>query len=436
MYWGIYEKNILFIAALLGSFSITEAIFDSEKNIRIENSLYWGAFGDALGAPVEFMQSVREIVQKDAYNADFLVDGFNLALLAVRNYYKAMKYYFDYMPYTDDTRMTLLVLGELQNVHNGLLKNFTTEKSKENDLFFAIARSFKKDFFDKMNGWSAHFRMPGISTINAVEAWPEKISKITEVLLPQLTFEKPENDKIGGGCGSVMHAAPFGYFKDCCKFAGKHSVLTHNHPIAIAACASLAYGIDSMIYEKKSKQEIIKTMIDIAEQYEREASSGQYQLRMRPILEAAVSAAHETIAFRAKTAGKNRNPYLISFHELVKNEEFLSIHERLFPKRLSKNYNYTKAEFPGWDAATCLAAAVYNFILWIPENINELEKNDRIRCLTNSITSAIITGGDSDSMASVTGQLSGAYMTKPSVPVFLKSIIEDGDRIQKYATGI
>lgn len=407
-----------------------------EKNMRIENSLYWGAFGDAFGAPVEFMQSVHEILEKDGYKTDFLVDNFNAIVFAVRNYYKTMKYYFDHLPYTDDTRMTLLVLEELQSVHNGLLKHFVTEKSKENDLLLAIARSFKQDSFDKMDGWSAHFRMPGISTINAIEAWSVKISKLTEVLLPLLTFENAENDKIGGGCGSVMHAAPFGYFKDCAKFAGKHSMLTHNHPIAIAACASLAYGIDSMIYEKKSKQEVIKIMIDVAEQYEKEASSGQHQLRMRPILEAAVSAAHEVVALRKKIMAQNHNPYTVSFHELVKNEEFLSKHSTLFPKRLSKNYNYTTAEFPGWDAATCLAAAIYNFILWIPENINDLGEKDRIQCLANAIKSAIVTGGDSDSIASVTGQLCGAYVTKPSVPVFLKNIIEDSSAIEKYATSI
>lgn len=183
-----------------------------------------------------------------------------------------------------------------------------------------------------------------------------------------------------------------------------------------------------MMYENKSKDQIIEAMIKIADQYERQAlipqDQTQYQLRMRSILQSAIYAAKEMDKIRKNCIIFTNNAYLISFHALMQDSNFATKHKAFFPSKISDNYHYGIAEFTEFDAATCLAAALYNFYLWIPDNINNLPENERIRCLTNAITSAIVTGGNSDSIASVTGQLCGAYVSQLSLPECLPNNIE------------
>ena len=57
-----------------------------ERESRIINSLYWGALGDALGAPVEFIQNINEILKKPEYSSDFLDDNYESVVKASKKY--------------------------------------------------------------------------------------------------------------------------------------------------------------------------------------------------------------------------------------------------------------------------------------------------------------------------------------------------------------
>lgn len=423
---------------VLHDISFCVDLFTNTQRDQIKNSVFWGAFGDAFGAPIEFNNDIDSILNTDGWDRDFLDDNYGSVILNTKRHY-GNKY--DYCPYTDDTRMSLLVLQELLNNTHKRRESYVFQNNNAVGVIIQIAHAFKKDSEDTKFGWIAPYRAPGIATENAIKNLSQVSNKIDEIFLPRLSFKDPKNNTIGGGCGSVMHAAPFGYFKNFCDIAAYHSKITHNHPIAIAACASLAKGIWMMIHEGKTnkvdKDEIIETMINISEKYEQDSISpddlenNRYELRMGRILKTAVRAAEEMHQVREKYYP--RDPYQVPFHDLMKIKEFKEKHIQMFPDKQWQldDYTYDTSYFSGWDAATCLAIALYNFSLWIPKNVNELSEKEQLRCLNNTITSAMCISGDSDSAAAVTGQLCGAFFKSLAIPEGLIDVIEDGEKIDR-----
>ncbi len=74
-----------------------------------------------------------------------------------------------------------------------------------------------------------------------------------------------------GGCGSVMRAYPFGLvFADEAaqaeKWAVEHSKMTHRDPIALAACAALSWGI-ARIVQGQEPDVVLTEMIEAANRY-------------------------------------------------------------------------------------------------------------------------------------------------------------------------
>lgn len=398
------------------------------KNDAIKNSLFWTSFGDAFGNEVEFTKSIDQILKKSGYDQDPLLDNY-LSLIKTALQHAKKRSGNNFVDYTDDTRMSLLVFKVL------------LDTKKEDDLMVEIGKNFKTDMKNK-NGWNATYRAPGISTVKSIENLPD-INQINNknVLLSNQKF----SDMQGGGCGAVMHAYPFGYFfnpKKAKKLAAMHSRITHNHPISISSCGALSWMISKLIHEKTTKEEILNQILEITDMLEKTyvdndyvSIKDNYKYRMKQIMNTALTAAQEMNQLRNTIAiQKNEDPYLISFHELMKNQEFRKKHMELFPSKFSENYTYDSKEFPGWDAATCFAAAVYNFALWIPENHHEItDAKYAERCMVNALMSSVITGGDSDSIAGITGALCGAVFAVDCVPQALKHVIEDSKLIEYYA---
>jgi ADP-ribosylglycohydrolase len=76
-----------------------------------------------------------------------------------------------------------------------------------------------------------------------------------------------------GGCGSVMRAYPFGlvFADDLDKaesWAVAHSKLTHRDPIALAACAAMVVGV-ALAMQGESADGIVSHMVAAAERYSR-----------------------------------------------------------------------------------------------------------------------------------------------------------------------
>jgi len=399
------------------------------KPDQIKNSLFWASFGDSFGNEVEFVKNINDIMKKPGYDQDPLLNDYKALIETALNYAKKRSG-GDFVDYTDDTRMSLLVVKAL------------LDQGNQDNLIVKIARLFKTDMKNK-NGWNAGYRAPGVSTIKAIDNLSE-IDQITDknVLFSNKNFD----DKQGGGCGSVMHAYPFGYIFDAekaVKLSMQHSRITHNHPISVSSCGTLSWLISKLIHEEATKEEVLNQILETIDTLEKEYVENDYALIknnykycMKEIINTALDAAQEMKELRNKIATQINiiDPYLISFHELMQNKDFKEKHVQFFPATQQSDYSYNSKQFPGWDSATCFAAAVYNFALWIPENHQEItDKKYAGRCLANALMSSVITGGDSDSIAGITGALCGAAFSIDSVPEVLKNVIEDSTLIEYYA---
>ena len=228
-------------------------------------SMLAAAAGDSLGRVTEFLsmekihakypQGVRSF--SDFKKSDFIVDK-NCKLIAL---------------YTDDTRMAILVA---QMLADSFEKKLTLAAAMNN-----LAESFIKDMCQE-TGWAWWLRAPGTSCLkNVVELQRRSKNK----LMYMCCWHKPSTWcacftskpwwDVGGkdcGCGSVMRAYPCGLlFADNPEFAERWAVaqsrLTHNAPIAHAACAAIAVGVACAI-QKKDPQEMANKMIESARKYD------------------------------------------------------------------------------------------------------------------------------------------------------------------------
>lgn len=154
-----------------------------------------------------------------------------------------------------------------------------------------------------------------------------------------------------GGCGSVMRAYPFGllFYHDLRRaerWAVAHSKLTHRDPIALAACAAMAVGVARAVMGQPVAL-ITSEMVAAACRYS------------------------------PKTAGMMTR----AIHEARTGVQPSVVLERL----------------QGWAAHEAIAAAVYIF---------ERSPNDPNAAILEGANAP----GDSDSLATLAGALTGAYM--------------------------
>jgi len=178
-----------------------------ERQDRIAGAVLGAAIGDAMGHPVEFIESVAKIRAK--YGAQG-VTKFEL-------YWQREGKHF--APYTDDTQMAEAVL-------RGLLDRSSLDLTMQE-----IADRFVRWFHEPQGG----HRAPGNACIAGCRA------------LESGTHWSKAGGETAGGCGSVMRAYPFGliFAGDVAKaeeWAVEHSKLTHRDPIALASCAAMAVG--------------------------------------------------------------------------------------------------------------------------------------------------------------------------------------------------
>jgi ADP-ribosylglycohydrolase len=179
---------------------------DARQNL-FAGAVLGAAIGDAMGHPVEFIESVAAI--RARYGAQG-VTRFEL-------YWDREGKHF--APYTDDTQMAEAVL-------RGLLERGTLDATMRGiaDRFIAWARSPQ----------GGH-RAPGNACLAGCRA------------LEGGAHWSRAGGETAGGCGSVMRAFPFGlvFIDDVERaeeWAVEHSKLTHRDPIALAACGAMAAG--------------------------------------------------------------------------------------------------------------------------------------------------------------------------------------------------
>ncbi len=161
-----------------------------------------------------------------------------------------------------------------------------------------------------------------------------------------------------GGCGSVMRAYPFGLAfsnepAEAKRWAVEHSRMTHGDPIALAACAAMAVGIAQVVQKKDLDIHVLEGMVDAASHYSEKTA----QMIERAVRE-------------AKTGVEPQ---------------------------------ITLSRFRGFAAHEAIAAAVYVFV--------RHPDDPRV-----AILEAANTIGDSDSIATLVGALTGARNGFASLP--------------------
>jgi ADP-ribosylglycohydrolase len=295
---------------------------DKGRADRVAGAILGGAIGDAMGHPTEFL-SMQRIVERFGPRG---VTGFELWW--TRDGHR-------FAPYTDDTQMAEIVL-------RSLLHGLGDDGDASLDAVMThMGAGFASWAKDPQGG----HRAPG----NACLAGSRRLASGVSW--------REAGGATAGGCGSVMRAHPFGLVCDDLDtaeaWAVAHSRLTHQDPIALAACAACARGI-CLALQGAAPDDIAADMVAAAARYSRPTAA---------MMQLAVD-----------DAGGGVPP------------------------------SVTLDRLRGWAAHEAIAAALYVF----------LRHPDDPRA---AILEGANTPGDSDSIASIAGALVGARCGLQALPL-------------------
>lgn len=212
---------------------------------RIKGCLLGGAVGDALGAPVEFLEWP---VIESRYGPEGITD-FTPA-------------YGKIGAITDDTQMMLFTAEGLLRayvrgssrgichvpsvIHHALLRWLLTQEEPP-----AIPVSKDGWLITEKSLWSR--RAPGTSCLSALKA------------AKQLGSPAQNNSK---GCGALMRSAPCAFFANAFDYAAEAGRLTHGHPSGYLAAGLFADILQRMAEQSASLENAV---VDSLAKYGRKA---------------------------------------------------------------------------------------------------------------------------------------------------------------------
>ncbi|MBK9342280.1 MAG: ADP-ribosylglycohydrolase family protein [Dehalococcoidia bacterium] len=206
-----------------------------DQRSRLFGAVLGAAVGDALGHPTEFLSH-------DGITRTFGPSGVSgFELWWTRGTHR-------FAPYTDDTQLAEIVL-------RALVQHADSPGSLD-AVMEAIAANVAKWSVDPQGG----HRAPGNSCIAGAER------------LRAGTPWRQAGGPNAGGCGSVMRAYPFGLLlrHDVARaeqWAVEHSRMTHQAPIALAACAAMAVGVAGEV-RGDAPGEVLTEMVEAAGRYD------------------------------------------------------------------------------------------------------------------------------------------------------------------------
>lgn len=325
--------------------------------------LIGGAIGDALGAPVEFIQ-YTEIIEK------YGLEGIN-ALVIPPNSKKAI--------ITDDTQLTLFTA-------EGLIRSLTRSKQRK------IERSIKDTIVLVFRAYSRWLYTQGLTLphwkLKDYDGWLVKTKKLHFYRQPGITCitslgreimgtrEKPINNS--DRCGCVIRVAPVGLFEneeDVFEVAGATAAITHGHPKAYLMAGTLA-SIIYYIIEGKEIEEAVQKAMERLKQESQDETCGK-------LLEKAIALATQ------------KEP----------------------------SYEKLKMLGEGFEAEEAVAMGIYCALSYP----SDLEK---------AVKLAANHDGDSDSVASITGNIVGAYIGGNQISEEWKETIEINKEIKQVAADL
>lgn len=348
---------------------------DNLKN-KCRGSLIGGAIGDALGYPVEFVNSFEEIKAK--YDDNGIVE-YDMS-------YPWLDRKFDEALFSDDTQMTLYTAeGLLEAERNG--KPFVPTICNAYLIWFGhqVGKKVKAAYdselskIDELN----QQRAPGNTCLSA--------------LLSIYSGKEPMNSS--KGCGGIMRVAPVGLYgashgwslEETARSAGEVAELTHLHPLSTYSSAAMAVIVQLCASSENAIDKV--TFNDIVE-----------------ISLYAVSGVYGADA-----------PAMDDFKKLIR--KALRLEDNLL-----RDWEIIENGLGGgWVAEETLAIAIFSVIRHIDDF------NACMICAVNH-------GGDSDSTGAVAGNIIGAILGYDAIPEkFTKSIqlkhliISMADNLTQYA---
>ncbi|MCH5187202.1 MAG: ADP-ribosylglycohydrolase family protein [Oscillospiraceae bacterium] len=318
-----------------------QLLFDS-----ISGCLFGGAYGDALGYPVEFLK-LRQITEE--YGKEGITE------LVLRNGKAEI---------SDDTQMTLytangLLYAQTRAMMRGIsgpISGYVHMAYKE---WYASQVNLRPEQ-DDVKFWVYNIealrksRAPGNTCLSALASWKTG------------TTDDPINDS--KGCGGVMRVAPVGCFaaaghyikgKNAAIAAADIAALTHGHPLGYIPAAYLSYLIYVIITNRLSGE----------------------QSSLEQLLSDTGSAIKELYG---------ENPYYSEFEHIIDKAAALAGADAEDTEAIAELGG-------GWVAEEALAIALYAVLK------HRTDFKDAIVCAVNH-------DGDSDSTGAIAGNILGAYL--------------------------
>lgn len=344
----------------------------TDRKDRCFGSLLGGAVGDALGYPVEFKATMKDIVNKyGAYgitsydlNAPWIDKNDNLALIS------------------DDTQMTLYTaegLLEAAKYHipvvDAIKKAYLVWFGHQERVKISVDYESSLGKIRELN----QNRAPGITCIDAL--FSHSIGAI------------PHNDS--KGCGGIMRIAPIALYGACHgwsmeetgRIAGEVAEITHLHPMSSLASATQAMIIWQCIQsDEPTDSEAFRSIVELAllKVAEIYPDHKDYVAKFQRIIRNAIANA------------SNPSPDWMVIEDILGG---------------------------GWVAEETLAIAVFSVFRHI---------DDFKACMTCAVNH----GGDSDSTGAVAGNILGAILGRSGIPdelvtplQFHELIIDMADRL-------
>lgn len=326
---------------------------------KCRGSLIGGAIGDALGYPVEFVNSYAEIQAKYGEEGITVYD----------TSYPWLDEKFDKAMFSDDTQMTLYTAEGLLEAERGgkpivatICNAYLAWFGRQAGNKVKISYDSELSKIDELN----QRRAPGNTCLSA--------------LLSIYNGKDPMNSS--KGCGGIMRVAPIGLYgathgwslEEAAKLAGEAAELTHLHPLSTYSSAALAVIVqicasaEGTVDVSRFKSIVGKSLEVVSGVYGADASAME------------------------------------DFQKLI--QKALQLEDNLL-----RDWEIIENGLGGgWVAEETLAIAVFSVIRHI---------NDFNACMICAVNH----GGDSDSTGAVAGNIIGAIIGYEAIPdKFTKSI--------------
>ena len=337
---------------------------------RIRGSLIGGAIGDALGYPVEFIYSFREI-QK-------LYGERGITRLDIKQHWLEDAEQAGKAVISDDTQMTLFTANGLLNAKKqGIL------------LKYGICRAYIEWYLTQVGKKSPKYR----------DCWISNVPELNHRRAPGNTCMSSLDDIYRGkdsmnnskGCGGVMRIAPIPLYatvqdrmsiEEADHLAGDAAEITHQHPLGFISAALMSHVVYRLALNIEPTQDSMKHYI----------MEGVAEMRKQ------YKAYHNDVERMTELA--ERAIFLIDNG-----------------KTDLENIGHLGE---GWTGEEALAIALYCAL----KHFDSFEE---------AMIAAVNHGGDSDSTGAVTGNILGAAVGYEAIPQFYKDDLEMHDLILHMA---